>query len=199
MHRSGYTILEMLVTLAIFIVGSTLVVMNLRSAGEREQLDQAAVDLVNNLIQQQTRSIANAAPTECECSASCDCIPQWYGIVALPGTTYYWPVVAGNDSPTIAAIESYGVDLPSNVTVYRVRVGADAAANNTTENTLIGFMPPSGRVSTFIANLLPPDYSTFRNQPAYLYLRLQRSTGDLCRRILVEVNGRITHERAACP
>lgn len=194
--RHGFTLAEMLVTIIIFMLILGVVLIDFRRVGEREKFQQAAVDMANSLLDSQSRSLANAVP-ECTCSSSCDCIPQWYGVAVRNEDTNYERLVAANGNSTLEAMETQTKLLPTNVTVFRVRLGtADVTGSNV---ALIGFLAPSGRVAVLETIVTPVDFSGFENKPAYVYLQLTTPASALCRLVSVAVNGRVSFDDVSCP
>lgn len=200
-QRPGYTLVELITVMAIFMIATGIVVADFRQNNEREYLKGAAVDVVNLLSTMQGWSLGNKNHAACQPPT---CRVMMYGIYLDPGQQpqFYFTT---EEEPNELVVIPESIQLPRNVSVMRVRKDQDRAtcipappADHCGEQNVtfihVGFRIPDGRPA--VSDVSP---SGVVSGSAFIYLQNAKLVQKPCRRVSVLASGLITQDEATCP
>lgn len=194
-QRPGYTLVELITVMAIFMIATGIVVADFRQNNEREYLKQTAVDAVNLLSTMQGWSLGNKQIPTC---AEPDCRASFYGVIALPAPDGFVPLLYNEIPNPLPTYNPYPAipEFPLRTTIEVVEVRLDEdKGSNAKEYVFIGFKLPDGRP---IGGTPPFNNFNELNQlspkAVYIYFKNTRLSNRNCRRISALPSGLISQD-----
>lgn len=189
----GFTMVELLVAMAIFTLALGFVFINFREVNEREYLKQTSVEFANLLLRLQSWSLSSRPQPD---FPRCLSTYQYFFVLFSSGAP---AVYCG--TTTFDPVEQF--PLRSNISVHQVRVGSESGP--VVVDYVSGFRLPEARPVVAAAAPYNPATGTFGSvtlnpQPNSIFVYFRHTNLNQCRRVALESSGRITQGHvASCP
>ncbi|MBI4092879.1 MAG: prepilin-type N-terminal cleavage/methylation domain-containing protein [Candidatus Kerfeldbacteria bacterium] len=201
--RSGFTLLELLISMAIFAILGTFTVMSFRSAGQLNNLRQAANELVSNLRLAQSMSQSGATVNSCDdggekyklcpdatCSICSEKAPKGgYGISG-GGQFGAWSSLPTSRYMIFAELLGDGYDLNDDPTIFTVDLPAQTSISMVDSSVMGLHFLKDGHAYDFFGNISNQYFCISHSNFPNVYRKVT----------LIGATGQIQEEAvAACP
>ncbi len=224
-RRRGFTLLELVIVMSVFVLALAIIVIDFRGVDEREYLTQAATDIVALGLKAQSWSVANRPDTRIDTAGQPSAPEVGYSLLFqrgryCPNETTPCAAAAGSPDPVCSGgicnyvpVKLVGVRQAAGPARYldveldrlsvRPSISVDQIRiyQNDQGHCWCSQLPPFGVVyqppKPTIAMLLNQTYQSASDSAAFIYLRDTKLNE--CRRVTFRLSGQIMQSKSACP
>lgn len=225
-RRPGFTLLELVIVMSVFVLALAIIVIDFRGVDEREYLTQAATDIVALGLKAQSWSVANRPDPNIVTAGQPSAPEVGYSLLFqqgrfCPNETTSCAAAAGSPDPVACGggicnyvpVKLVGVRQAAGAAQYldvfleRLSVRPSISIEqiriyqNDPGHCLCSPIPPLGVVyqppKPTIALILNKNYQAASDAAVFIYLRDTKLNE--CRRVTFRLSGQIMQAKAACP